>query len=253
MNTYRTTARVVGILYVAGLVIGIGGMVLIQSILGAPDHLSAVSASSMLLAIGAVLWLMPAAGDAAHGILMFPVLKQQHSERIAIGYLGFRIVNAVLIAVMVLFILLQIPLASEYLRAGSADTSYLQALSAVFMEGQLYAYSFGMSAVGLASLMLCYTLYRATLVPRVVAVWGLIGYAILLCGSLLEVLGFNLLTIHAIPGGLWELFIGVWLIVKGFNPSAFASESTDPDDGVVTGVDQPAVVPSNGRRVPSKG
>jgi hypothetical protein len=254
MNTYRTTARVVGILYVAGLVIGIGGMVLIQSILGAPDHLSAVSASSMLLAIGAVLWLMPAAGDAAHGVLMFPILKQQHSERIAIGYLGFRIVNAVFIAVMVLFILLQIPLASEYIKAAGSDASFLQALSSVFMQGQLYAYNIGMSAVGIASLMLCYTLYRAKLVPRLVAVWGLIGYAIILCGSLLEVLGFNLLTIHAIPGGLWELFIGVWLIVKGFNPSAFASESTDPDDGVLTGVDQPAaVVPSNGRRVPSKG
>jgi Domain of unknown function (DUF4386) len=254
MNTYRTTARVVGILYVAGLVIGIGGMVLIQSILGAPDHLSAVSASSMLLAIGAVLWLMPAAGDAAHGVLMFPILKQQHSERIAIGYLGFRIVNAVFIAVMVLFILFQIPLASEYIKAAGSDASFLQALSSVFMQGQLYAYNIGMSAVGIASLMLCYTLYRAKLVPRLVAVWGLIGYAIILCGSLLEVLGFNLLTIHAIPGGLWELFIGVWLIVKGFNPSAFASESTDPDDGVLTGVDQPAaVVPSNGRRVPSKG
>jgi hypothetical protein len=253
MNTYRTTARVVGIVYVAGLVIGIGGMILIQSILGAPDHLSAVSASSMLLAIGAVLWLMPAAGDAAHGVLMFPILKQQQSERIAIGYLGFRIVNAVFIAVMVLFILLQIPLASEYIKAAGSDASFLQALSSVFMQGQLYAYNFGMSFVGIASLMLCYTLYRAKLVPRLVAVWGLIGYAIILCGSLLEVLGFNLLTIHAIPGGLWELFIGVWLIVKGFNPSAFASESTDPDDGVVTGVDQPAVVPSNGHRVPSKG
>jgi hypothetical protein len=229
-------------------------MILIQSILGAPDHLSAVSASSMLLAIGAVLWLMPAAGDAAHGVLMFPILKQQQSERIAIGYLGFRIVNAVFIAVMVLFILLQIPLASEYIKAAGSDASFLQALSSVFLQGQLYAYNFGMSAVGIASLMLCYTLYRAKLVPRSLAVWGLVGYAIILCGSLLEVLGFNLLTIHAIPGGLWELFIGVWLIVKGFNPSAFASESTDPDDGVLTGVDQPAaVVPSNGRRVPSKG
>jgi hypothetical protein len=154
---------------------------------------------------------------------------------------------------MVLFILLQIPLASEYIKAAGSDVSFLQALSSVFLQGQLYAYHIGMSAVGIASLMLCYTLYRAKLVPRLVAVWGLIGYAIILCGSLLEVLGFNLLTIHAIPGGLWELFIGVWLIVKGFNPSAFASESTDPDDGVLTGVDQPAVVPSNGRRVPSKG
>ena len=240
MNTYRTTARVVGILYVVGLVVGIGGMVLIQSILGAPAHLSAVSASSMLLAIGAVLWLMPAAGDAAHGVLMFPVLKQQHSERIAIGYLGFRIVNAVFIAVMVLFILLQIPIASEYLKAGASDASFLQALSAVFMEGQLYAYNFGMSAVGLASLLLCYVLYRARLVPRFLAIWGLVGYAIILCGSVLEVLGFNLQTIHAIPGGLWELFIGVWLTVKGFNPSAFAPESATPDDGDWTGVRQPA-------------
>jgi hypothetical protein len=182
---------------------------------------------------------------------MFPILKQQQSERIAIGYLGFRIVNAVFIAVMVLFILLQIPLASEYIKAAGSDASFLQALSSVFMQGQLYAYNFGMTFVGIASLMLCYTLYRAKLVPRLVAVWGLIGYAIILCGSLLEVLGFNLLTIHAIPGGLWELFIGVWLIVKGFNPSAFASESTDPDDGVLTGADQPAAVPSNGH-VPSK-
>jgi hypothetical protein len=240
MNTFRTTARVVGILYVAGLVIGIGGMVLIQSILGAPDHLSAVSASSMLLAIGALLWLMPAAGDAAHGVLMFPILKQQQSERIAIGYLGFRIVNAVFVAVMVLFILLQIPLASEYIKAAGSDASFLQALSSVFMQGQLYAYNFGMTFVGIASLMLCYTLYRAKLVPRILAVWGLVGYAIILCGSVLEVLGFNLLTIHAIPGGLWELFIGVWLIVKGFNPSAFAPEPATPVDGDWTGVRQPA-------------
>ena len=45
----------------------------------------------------------------------------------------------------------------------------------------------------------------------------------------MQVLGFNLLDIHAIPGGLWELFIGVWLIVKGFNPSAFASDSDTTD------------------------
>jgi hypothetical protein len=59
-------------------------------------------------------------------------------------------------------------------------------------------------------------------------------------------LGFNLQTIHAIPGGLWELFIGVWLIAKGFNPSAFASESATPDDSVRTGVRQPAAASQQG-------
>jgi len=231
-NTYRTTAKIVGAMYLAGFVVGIGGLVLIQSILGAPDHLATLSANSTLLAFGAVLWLMAAVWDAAHGVLMFPVLKQQHNERIAVGYLGFRIMDGLLIAIMVLFILVQIPLGSEYLNAGASDASYLQALSTVFMEGQLYAYNIAMTTLGISGLILCYSFYKSKLVPRPLAVWGLVGYAVILCGSVVEVLlGIDLLTIHAIPGGLWEMFIGVWLIVKGFNPSAFASDSDNTDIG----------------------
>jgi len=200
----------------------------------------------MLLAVAGFLWLMTVVGDAAHGVLMFPILKR-HNERIAIGYLASRIVDAVFIAVMVLFILLQIPLASEYLKAGASDASFLQALSTMFEQVRLYAYHIAMFTLGIAGLLLCYTFYRAKLVPRLVAAWGLVGYATILCGSVLEVLGFNLLSIHAVPGGLWELFIGVWLIVKGFNPSAFPSDSTNPDDGVLTGVRQPAAVASRER------
>jgi Domain of unknown function (DUF4386) len=215
---FRTTARIVGVLYLAGMVVGIGGNVLIQSILGAPDP-STIAANSMLLALGAVLWLSTVAGDAAHGILMFPVLKP-HSERAAVGYLTARIIDATFIAVMALLILVQIPVGIEYLNAGSSDTSYLQALSAVLTKANLYAYEFAMITVGVAGLILCSMFYRTQLVPRLLAVWGLIGYAILLLGSVLQVLGFNLNSIQAIPGGLWELFIGVWLIVKGFSTSS---------------------------------
>jgi hypothetical protein len=214
-NTYRGTARVVGLLYIAGMVIGIGGNILIQSILGAPNRLAAASGKSMVLAIGALLWLLTVAGDAAHGILMFPVLRRQ-SERLAIGYLGSRIIDAVFIGVHVLFLLFQIPLGLEYLKAGISDARYLQTLSALFMQADQYAYQIGMSFVGLAGLVLGYAFYRSRLVPRFVAVWGLVGYIFLLCGSLLEILGFDLRLIHTIPGGLWELFMGLWLIVKGF-------------------------------------
>ena len=51
---FRTTARIVGVLYRAGMVVGIGGNVLIQSILGGPDHLSTIAANSMLLTLGVV-------------------------------------------------------------------------------------------------------------------------------------------------------------------------------------------------------
>lgn len=229
MNTYRTTAKIVGAMYLAGFVVGISGIVLFQSILGAPDPLFAVSANSALLAFGAVLWLMAAAWDAAHGVLMFPVLKQHNSERIAVGYLGFRIMDGLIIAIMVLFILIQIPIGSEYLNAGASDASYLQALSTVFMQAQLDAYNIAMITLGISGLILCYSFYKSKLVPRILAVWGLVGYAVILCGSVVEVMGFNLLSIHAIPGGLWEMFIGVWLIAKGFNSPAVVPEPDTTD------------------------
>jgi hypothetical protein len=222
-DSYRTTARAVGVLFLAGMVVYIVGNGLVQSILGTPNYLATVSASSMTVAIGAMLMLLSAAWDAAHGILMLPVLKQ-HRERIAFGYFAARIVDAVFLAVGVMFILLQIPLGRAYLTAGVPDAPYLQALSTLSIQASQYAYQIGMIAVGIAGLMLCYMFYRVQLVPRLVAVWGLVGYALLLCGYVLETLGFSVGLMVSIPGGLFELFIGVWLIAKGFSSSPVASD-----------------------------
>lgn len=225
INTYRTTAIVVGVVYLVGFVVGIGGEMLFQSILGAPDYLATLSANSMTVAIGALLWLLAVAGDAAHGVLIFPILRQHH-ERVAVGYLAARIMDALFIAIMVIFILLQIPLGNAYLNTATADVAALQTLSTIFTHGQHVAYQIGMSTLGVAGLLLCYTLYKATLVPRWLAVWGLVGYAIILVGMLSELMGSGLGLASSLPGGLWEVFMGVWLIVKGFNASAFAAEPT---------------------------
>jgi hypothetical protein len=224
---FRTTATFVGAMYVAGFVVGIGGNMMIQSTISAPDHLSTVIANSLMVTIGAILWLLAVIGDAAHGVLMFPVLKP-HSERMAIGYLAFRIVDAVFIAVMVLLLLLQIPLGSEYLKTAANGAAYLQALSAVTVQGSQYAYAIGMSALGVSGLMLCYTLYKSKLVPRFFAIWGLVGYAVIFVGMLSEIMGSGLGLMSSLPGGLWEVFMGVWLIAKGFNSSAFVQKTASP-------------------------
>jgi hypothetical protein len=213
----RITARVVGVLYLAGMVLGIGGNIAIQSILTAVDPLPAIAAGGLLLAIGAVCWLFTVAGDVAHGVLMFPILRRR-SELSAVGYLAARITDGLLIAVMTLLIVAQVPVGVQFLKAG-ADASYLTALSAVLTEANLYAYDFAMTMLGVSGLILCAAFARSGLIPRWLAVWGLVGYAVILVGSLLQVLGFELNSIHAIPGGLWEVFAGVWLIVKGFNPT----------------------------------
>ncbi|MCX6079324.1 MAG: DUF4386 domain-containing protein [Chloroflexi bacterium] len=242
LNTYRTTATVVGIVYLAGFVVGILGNIMILSILDAPDHLSTITSNSMMLAFAAVLWLMAVIGDAAHGILMFPILKQ-HSERMAIGYLAFRIVDAIFIAVMVLIVLIQIPLGSEYLKAAASNVSFFQALSTLLLQGKLYAYEIGMSALGVSGLILCYTLYKAKLVPGWMAIWGLVGYATIFIGMLSAVMGSGLGDLSSYLGGLWEAFIGVWLIARGFNSSAFISQPTKT--GYVAEPLYPSAKPTN--------
>jgi len=215
-GTFRTTARIIGVIYLAGMVLGITGDRLIHSILDAPDHLSSMAANSMLLSVGVVLWLVTVAGDASHGILMYPVLKR-YSVRAAVGYLAARIMDATFIAVMALLILIHIPIGVQLAQVGS-DASYLQTLSAVLGQAQLYAYDIAMLTLGVSGLILCSAFYRSSLIPRPLAIWGLVGYAILLAGSVLQIMGFELNSLHAIPGGLWEIFIGVWLIGKGFTP-----------------------------------
>ena len=215
----RKVAKVVGGVFIAGMVIGIPGSLLIESILSAPDHLSTIASKSMLLSIGALLWLMTLVGDAAHGVLMFPILRR-HNERLAVGYLASRIIDAVFIGAHLLFVLLQIPLGRAYLRAGASSESSLPVLSNVLEQAGAYSYEIAMTILGIAGLLLCYSFYRFKLVPRAIAIWGLVGYTTMLCGSMLGVLGFNLNSLHVIPGGLWELFIGVWLIAKGFSSPA---------------------------------
>jgi hypothetical protein len=217
------TAIVVGVTYLLGFVVGIGGEILFQSVLGAPNYLATVSAQSMTVISGALLWLMAVIGDAAHGVLMFPVLKP-HNERIAVGYLAARIMDALFIALMVLFILLQVPLGAAYLNAAAPDAAYLQTLGRLLTHGQQYAYQMGMSTLGISGLMLCYTLYKARLVPRLLAIWGLLGYAIIFVGMISEIMGSGLGLASSLPGGLWEVFIGGWLIMKGFSAPASAAE-----------------------------
>ncbi len=221
VNTYGTTAKAVGALYILGFVVGIAG-----SMLGAPGQLDTVSARSMMISVGALLWVLAAAGDAAHGVLMFPILKR-NNERTALGYLSARILEAAVIAVSALFILLQIPLGVEFLKASATETSHLQSLSALFIHSQAYTYQIGMVVLGMAGLTLCYGFNRAKLVPQFFIIWGFIGYVSFLIGSMLEILGFNLQLLHTLPGGLWEISVGIWLIVKGFDPAAFVSETVE--------------------------
>lgn len=218
MNNYRTTARIIGLIYLGGFVVGIAGNGLLQSTFESANPLAIVSAHGLALSFGAILWLMAAVGDAAHGILMFPVLKQ-HNERAAVGYLCFRIIDAVFIALMVLAYLVQMPLGNEYLKAAASDGSSLQSMSKMALQASQSDYQLGMGALGLGGMILCYALYVYKMMPRYIAVWGFAGYAIITCGMVAAMMGWGTGLMASIPGGLWEVFFGCVLLFRGFRVS----------------------------------
>lgn len=82
--------------------------------------------------------------------------------------------------------------------------------------------------LGLGSLLFCRVLLRARLVPRFMAVWGMVGYAIVAAGMTLEVLGYSLGLALWIPGGLFEVALAVQLSVKGFPPGQSRDRDGQP-------------------------
>lgn len=216
------TARVVGILILgAFLAYGLGSA-LATSVASAPDYVSSISTNSLFTA-GGVLMLLNSAIVFGIGVLMFPILRP-HNKNIALGYFSTRIFEGTFLTVGAISLLSLVTVSKESARLGAPDSSYFEALGALAINGNLLAYHVAMAGLCFGSLFFCYLLFRSRLVPRFLAAWGFIGYAVFLAGAVLGILGFvGVGVILAVPGGLFEVFFGIWLIVKGFNPSAFAA------------------------------
>lgn len=72
--------------------------------------------------------------------------------------------------------------------------------------------------LALGSLLFCRVLFRANLVPSFMAKWGMVGYAIFAAGGIFEVLGYGVDLAMSVPGGLFEIALGVLLIAKDSLP-----------------------------------
>jgi hypothetical protein len=131
------------------------------------------------------------------------------------------IVEVVLLAIGVLSLLIIVPLAKEGADAGQASAGWAKALGSLAVQSNTMAYQIAEMMLGLGCIFLCSLLFRTRLIPRLVAMWGVIGYAILMTGSIAEIFGIHIGLIFSIPGGLFELALAFWLLIKGFDPTAY--------------------------------
>lgn len=227
MNANKTTARIVGALFLIAMVGSLlGGVGFIEPSLSAPDSLAAVSENETQVIIGVFLELINGLAVLGIGVLMFPILKQ-YNEHAAVGYLGFRIIESVFCCVIVITPLSLITLSQEYLTAGASDAAPYQVVGALSIAERASVAGLLIPVfLGLGALLFYYSLYQSKFVPRFISVWGFIGAVLILILNLLLTAGVGIGSIgmiFALPIITNEIFLGIWLLAKGFSPTALAA------------------------------
>jgi hypothetical protein len=212
-----TDSRLIGALFLLGFLFYGLGSGLATSLVGGSNFLSTIAASQTLLIIGAFAMFLNTGVDVAKGVLFFPILEK-HSRRTALAYLATMIVEVVLLAIGVLALLLIVPLAKHAGEVGA------QTLGSILVQTNATAYQMGEMVLGVGAVFLCLLLFRTQLIPRWLAISGLIGYPILVAGTIAEIFGVHIGLYLTIPGFFFELVLPFWLFFKGFQPQAYSGQ-----------------------------
>jgi hypothetical protein len=231
----RTIARVTGVLFLITFHHRDLRLFFLRPVLDDPRYIVGAGADTSV-SLGALLELILIVANIGTAVVLYPVVKRVN-EILALGYVTARVVECTFIAIGILSLLTVVTLRQG--AAAGADAASLitagKSLVALHDWTRLLGPGF---VVGVGNgLMLGYLMYRSALVPRGMAMLGLIGGPLIVAsgvGVLIGVIeaGGVVQGIATIPEFFWELSLGIWLTVKGFDPSALASISTDPDDGV---------------------
>ncbi len=225
INTHRKTAIIVGVLFIIATAFLFIGEAFYKPVLSSPDYLEIAYPNRTIVIIGVLLEFICVLAMPLIAVFAFPVLKK-HNEALALGYVVFRSLEAViLISVAEINKLSLIGVSQDYLNSGGVDTAYFQTIGSTIQAENYWGDTTGLIynlVFIFGALMLYSVLYQSKLVPRWISVWGFIAAVALLIGTVLASfihisLAMELFVV--LPIAVQEMVMAGWLIVKGFNPS----------------------------------
>jgi len=223
----KKTARIVGALFITATVTSIIGLFgFLDPILDAPDILRNISANKTQMILGVLIESINAGVVVVIPVMLFPIFRK-HNETLAIGYIVFRIIESFILIVGHISQLSLVTISKEYVSAATPDSAHFQALGTIFLGVYDWTFYLGPGIVfGITALILNYLLYQTKLVPRWLSIWGFMGAIVLIAYDMLWIFGFDAPMFLALPIGLQEMVFAGWLIVKGFNSSAFVLDTS---------------------------
>lgn len=217
----RTAARVVGCLYLLTMATGVFGELFVRGRLVRGDALQTannIAASERLFRLGVVSDLITIAGVVVLIWGLYVVLKPVSRNGALLGAI-LRLVGAAIGAVSVVNSLAALRLLSgpAYLRA--LGESQQQDLARLFISVQGVGSQVDFVFLGLGSTVLSYLWLRSGYIPRALAALGILGSLMLAVGGMAIMvfpgLASVLTLMYMIPLGIYEVGLGLWLIVKG--------------------------------------
>jgi hypothetical protein len=230
MNTYRKNAIIAGILFLVCSAAALISFPFFGPILEGKDYLSKLSDSGNMVIAGALIEFIQAAAAAGIAIALYPFLKK-YNAALALGAVGFRVVECVFVLIGTLSLLSLLTLSQEFIVAGAPGTSPFQTSGSLLLAIRDWSGNvISALAFGLGALMYYSILYKSKLTPRWLSGWGVLGMVLALTATLVGTFthdfGINSVNTYLnAPIGLQEMVFAVWLIAKGFNPPAIASLS----------------------------
>ena len=152
---------------------------------------------------------------------MFYIVFMDEYKIIALVALGCFLAEGITLAVSKIGAYSLIPLGQEFVNAGAPESSYYQTLGNFLYYGvDRRGYDIHMLFFSLGAILWYYLLYISNVIPRALSLWGLVAVCLLTIPILLELFERDLFPaagILALPYLPFELVLGIWLIIKGFN------------------------------------
>jgi hypothetical protein len=228
MNSSRGNAVVAGVFYIAATVASSLTFVLL-GFLDAPDYLINVSANENQVLGGMFIELTWALAVVGIIVTLFPILRR-HNETLALGFFSLRFIEAISVVVGSIILLSLLTLSQEYAAAGAPGASHFETAGTLFLAAREWAFLLGSGLVfGLSALILNYLLYQSKLIPRWLSAWGFVGAIMCFANYVPRFFGIDSVVVLFLPIAVQEMVFAVWLIVRGFNPSAIAPPTARQD------------------------